>query len=207
MKIRDITRPISASTAVWPGDQKPSLEWTARMEEGSSVNVGAIHLSTHTGTHLDAPLHYQADGAPVEAYPLDVFVGDALLIDRRECAAIAPSDIANVPPGTARLLVRTRQSDLGDDVWTDRITYFLPETIAELAARGVRLIGIDSPSFDPVDSTSLPAHQQLAKHSIANIENLQLAGIAEGTYHLVALPMNLTGMDAAPVRAILIGAA
>lgn len=204
MRIYDITRPISASTTVWPGDALPELAWSARIEEGSSVNIGLIRMSTHTATHVDAPLHYKTGGHPIDAYPIELFIGEALLIDASGREAVSPEDVAAVPPGTERLLVRTGHSDAGDDEWRDEITFFTPDTITELAARGVRLVGTDAPSFDPVDSSDLPAHHMLAHHRIANLENLQLADVPLGVYRLIALPPKLKGMDAAPVRAVLI---
>ncbi len=203
-KLYDITRTISESTAVWPGDAQPRLEWSARMEKGSSVNIGVISISTHMATHVDAPLHYQMNGASVDRYPLELFVGPALLIDLAQISVIGPDDLTEVPHGTERLLVRTRQSELRDDEWRDNITYFSVEAIDMLADRGVKLIGSDAPSFDPTQSRELPAHHALARHGIANLENLQLRNVPLGHYLLFALPLKVLGMDAAPVRAILL---
>lgn len=174
------------------------------MEEGSSVNIGVISISTHTATHVDAPLHFELDGASVDRFPLEIFVGPALLIDLAQISVIGPGDLTEVPDGMERLLVRTRQSELRDDEWTDDITCFEREAIDMLARRGVKLIGTDAPSFDATNSRDLPAHHALARNGIANLENLLLRDVPAGPYTLVALPLKLEGMDAAPVRAILI---
>lgn len=207
MKLYDITRTITSSTAVWPGDSEPRLRWTARLEDGASVNVGEIRLSTHTATHVDAPLHYELEGHPVDAYPLEVFIGDAFLIDLRPCDVIRPKDIDQLPVETTRLLVRTGHSAVADGEWRDDFTTFDPETIHALGRRGVVLIGTDAPSFDPAESRDLPSHHALAAARIANLENLQLTGVPEGRCRLFALPLKIAGMDAAPVRAVVMSEA
>lgn len=204
MKIIDITRPITGTTAVWPGDAPPQLDWSARKEEGSPVNIGMISLSTHTATHLDAPLHYQANGHSVDQYSLEPFIGSAYVWHAPSTDIIRPADLDGVPAEITRLLVRTAHSDLPGDKWSDEFPAFDPRTIAELASRGCELIATDAPSFDPADSKALDAHQALAEYRIANIENVILCDVEAGWYHLIAMPLLLAGMDAAPVRAVLI---
>jgi arylformamidase len=204
MKIIDITRPITRATAVWPGDTAPQLDWSARLEEGSPVNIGIISLSTHTSTHVDAPLHYQTDGHSVDQYSLEPFIGSAYVWHAPSTDVIRPGDLDGVPAEITRLLVRTDYSDLPGDKWSDEFAAFDPQTIVELASRGCRLIATDAPSFDPADSTNLDAHHALAEHHIANIENVVLSDVESGWYHLIAMPLLLAGMDAAPVRAVLI---
>lgn len=202
----DITRTLRPGIAVWPGDQEYTPRWTARIEDGSSVNVGAVTLSTHTGTHADAPLHYEAGGAPIESIPLDHFVGDAWVVEIPEDADfIRPAHVEDVPfDRFRRVLFRTRSSRVADDVWAPDFTAFDPETVEYLARHGVVLVGTDAPSVDPADSTVLPAHHALARCGIVNLENLLLRDVAPGGYRLAALPLKLAGLDAAPVRAILL---
>lgn len=202
-KIYDISRPISARTVVWPGDATPDIDWSARIEEGSSVNVGVIRLSTHTATHADAPLHYMADGHAVDAYDLDVFVGEATLVDVSGMGVLGGDVLDLIPAGATRVLFRTGHSEVGDHEWRDDFASFAADLIDRLAERGVKLIGTDAPSVDPAASTELPAHHALARHGIANLENLQLSGVPVGTYELIALPLSIVGADASPVRAIL----
>jgi arylformamidase len=204
MKIIDITRPITRATAVWPGDAAPKLDWSARIEEGSPVNIGIISLSTHTATHVDAPLHYQTDGHSVDQYSLEPFIGMAYVWHAPSIDLIRPGDLDGVPAEITRLLVRTDYSDLPGDKWSGEFAAFDPHTIAELASRGCRLIATDAPSFDPPDSKRLDAHHALAEHGIVNIENVILSDVKAGWYHLIAMPLLLAGMDAAPVRAVLV---
>lgn len=207
MRTYDITRTLSSRIAVWPGDQPFEARWSARIEEGSSVNVGALTLSTHTGTHVDAPLHYAAAGAPVDGYPLLQFIGPAIVVHIRETDVILPAHVQGLDlRSTPRVLFRTRSSLVADDRWEPDFVSIHPDTITFLAERQVVLIGTDAPSVDPAESKTLPAHHALARHGIANLENLMLAEVPEGRYELVALPLKLEGLDAAPVRAVLLPA-
>ena len=104
----------------------------------------------------------------------------------------------DLPP---RVLVRTcRQAPTR---WSPDFSAFAPETIADLAGRGVRLVGIDTASVDPADSKALPSHQQLRLHDMRVLENLVLDDVPEGDYELIALPLKLMTADASPVRAVL----
>lgn len=174
------------------------------MEDGSSVSVGMIRLSTHTATHVDAPLHYLRHGHAVDAYDLGIFVGPALVWEAPDVDLLRPEHLESIPPSADRLLVKTRHSFVPDETWSDAFMAFHPDTIRALADRGIVLIGTDTPSYDPADSKNLPAHHALAACRIANLENLSLRSVAPGEYTLLALPMALAGMDAAPVRAVLI---
>ena len=202
-RIYDISRPISGLTAVWPGDAAAEIGWSARIEEGSSVNVGVVRMSTHTASHVDAPLHYLAGGHSVDAYDLSVFIGRAWLVDASAMREIGPEAVEAIPDLAQRVLFRTGHSAVGDDEWRDDFAAFTVEAVEHLAGRGVRLIGTDAPSVDPAESTELPVHHALARHGMANLENLQLAGVPPGEYELIALPLKLVGADASPVRAIL----
>lgn len=200
--IYDITRPVSPSIAVWPGDSPANLEWTATKAQTGSVNIGAIAMSTHTGTHLDAPFHYDDHGHSVDEYDLSIFVGRAMVWSAPPVDRLLPGHLPLVGD-VRRLLVKSPASWRPHDEWSDDFMTFDPETIAELARSGVRLIGIDGPSYDPVESKDLPAHHALAGCGIANLENLWLRDVPDGIYVLIALPLRLTGMDASPVRAVL----
>lgn len=170
---------------------------------GVPVNVSAITLSPHTGSHADAPLHYDAAGASIGEVPLDPYLGPCRVIHAIDVGAlIEPRHVEHAlhdaPP---RVLVRTyRHSPAG---WDSQFTAFAPSTIERLAARGVRLIGIDTPSIDPEQSKTLDSHQVVRRHGIAILESLVLDDVPAGDYELIALPLKLHGLDASPVRAVL----
>lgn len=208
-RLIDISQPISPATATWPGDRSVAWTWTARREEGSSVNIGALSMSVHAGTHADAPLHYRDQGDGVGAWPLSHFMGEAFVVDASDGAhRIGPEHLASVPEGCARVLFRTPAGNVGADTWTDHFPAVHPETVRLIGERGGRLIGTDAPSIDAVDSQRLPAHQACADHGIVNLENLDLTSVSTGLYTLIALPLRVEGdgqgADGAPVRAVLI---
>ena len=202
MALIDISREISPATAVWPGDQKVKWTWTRRLsEEDASVNLGSIQLSTHVGTHVDAPYHVSDEGATSDELPLSVFVGTAQVIDVGTASRIRPEHVENQT--AERVLFKTEASSVAADQWPDSIAALAPETVRRLEAEGTVLIGTDAPSVDPLDSTALSAHHALIDAGIVNLEGLSLENVHPGTYFLMALPLKLTGGDAAPVRAVL----
>ncbi len=201
----DITPAIDCATPVWPGDTVVQIERVWKMEAGSPVNVARLTLSPHTGAHADAPLHYDADGAPIGAVPLDRYLGPCRVI---HCIGatplVRPAHLADslegpLPP---RVLLRTyAEAPLAR--WDSAFCAVAPQTIDLLAERGVRLIGIDTPSLDPQASKTMDAHGRVRAHGMAILEGLVLDAVAPGDYELIALPLKLATLDASPVRAVL----
>ena len=206
MRIYDISRSVHPTTAVWPGDQPVQVEWTARIgEDASVVNVSALTMSVHAGTHVDAPHHYLEEGDTVEKIPLLQMIGHCLLTETKEgTQTILRTDLSTLEDPPPRILFKTKHSALPDSEWDTAFPAFAPDAIDYLGELGVVLIGTDAPSVDPYESKDLLAHKALARHGIANLENLSLAGVPPGRYELIALPLKVAGLDAAPVRAILL---
>ena len=202
-RVWDISPTVSPTAPIFPGDLPYSLEWTARLGPRCPVNLSAVHLSPHVGAHADAPLHY-ANGAPsIDEVDLAPYLGPCRVIHALNCGAlIEPAHLQhcgdNLPP---RVLVRTRHRAL--TVWSDDFAAFAPATVSWLAAQGVRLIGLDTPSVDPAASKSLESHAGLLRHDVRVLENLVLDDVPEGDYELIALPLKLQGACASPVRAVL----
>lgn len=199
----DVSRPVSAATPVWPGDPPWSFSLVASIAGGDPVNVGAVSGTTHAGTHADAPLHVQEDGAGIDELPLDAFVGPADLVDvSRSTGAIEVPEIEAALPAepAARLLLATGRGDKDGFAGFRGLT---PAAAAWCAARGFRLVGTDAPSVDTPAAEALGAHRALLGAGVAILENLLLAGIEPGRYELVALPLRWRGADASPVRAAL----
>jgi arylformamidase len=200
----DISPPIRPQTPVWPGDTPVSVERVWRMEAGSPVNVGRLTLSPHTGAHADAPLHYDAEGAPIGEVALDTYLGPCRVI---HCIGarpvVTPEQVAafldDAPP---RVLLRTcDRAPL--DAWDPHFCAVAPATVDLLAQNGVRLIGIDTPSLDPQESKTMDAHRRIRAHRMAILEGLVLDAVAPGDYELIALPLRFATLDASPVRAVL----
>lgn len=203
MTIRDISQPLRAGLPVWPGDTRFSAERT--WDHGATpVAVSRVTLSTHAGTHADAPLHYAAGAEPVDALDLDAYVGRARVIDARGCgpAVTAPWLAPWLDGAPPRVLLRTFER-FPHDAWPPDFTVVAPDAIRLLAGRGARLVGTDAPSIDPQDSKSLDAHRAVLAAGMRILEGLVLDDVPPGDYELVALPLKLAGLDAAPVRAVL----
>jgi arylformamidase len=205
MTIYDISRTISPRTHVWPGDTRYTPAHVMRRSDGSSVNLTTLTMSAHTGTHADAYYHYEDDGEHPLAMPLDAFIGPAqvVTVSQRE-GPLYPRDFEHVGlESVQRLLVHSHVSDLGDDQWPETFPYLSVELVEWLAARGARLIGLDSPSVDAFDSKELPCHHALKRLNMVNLETVQLRGVPDGEYELIALPLKLDLACGSPVRAIL----
>ncbi|HET6681246.1 MAG TPA: cyclase family protein [Gemmatimonadaceae bacterium] len=207
----DISVLLRPGTPEWPGDTPWSCGWTAELSKGSTVNLSQIAGSPHVGTHADAPLHVR-DGAPgSDTLPLDAFIGRAMLID---LVPAAPSSVARHPTlddaldaydparDGERLLIRTGASIAGG-VFPDAWPTITPALARSLTARGMRLFGVDAPSVDERDSRTLEVHHALFDGGACVLENLDLRHALAGPYELIALPLRLHALDAAPVRAVL----
>lgn len=203
MSLLDISVLTGAGTPEWPGDTPFTCGWSARIAEGSSVNLTTITASPHVGTHADAPLHVRDGAAGAESLPLGAFIGKALVLGVEG----APRDmgdelLARVPAGTERLLLRTGVSIAARSFPADWPALGA-ESARALTARGLRLLGVDAPSVDRRESRTLDVHHALFDGGACVLENLDLRAVAEGEYELIAPPVRWVGTDAAPVRAVL----
>jgi arylformamidase len=156
VRIFDISRPLSSAVAPWPGDTPFAFELPVRMTDGAEVNVGALTLSTHFATHVDAPFHFNDSGAPIDRLDLAIFYGPALLLDVTGHFEIGPDQI----PGESlpeRILFKTGGWP-DSSQFPDRIPTLTAETVQVLMNRGVRLIGLDVPSVDQIGNGELPIH-------------------------------------------------
>ena len=202
----DISPPIHADSPVFPGDTPYAQNWVSRIGPGCPVNISRITFSPHVGSHADAPLHYDEAGMPAGEMPLEDFIGPCRVIHAIGCGPLVEwnhvAEAVTRPDLPPRILVRTY-----DKVPLDRFdlagSAYAPELLDRLAALGVRLIGIDSASVDPVDSKSLDCHQRLGSLNLRVLENLVLDAVPEGDYELIALPLKLVQACASPVRAVL----
>lgn len=201
----DISRPLRSGMPHWPGDTPAQLRATLRLAAGGSCNLSALATSLHNGTHLDAPWHFRDDGARIDAVPLEACWGAATVLDVRGCDPVSVAVLAEVEGeivSAPRVLLRT-------DAWQDADAFpatwpLLSEEVpAWLGSRGVRLLGVDVPSVDSLESAALPRHHALAAAGIFILENLDLRAVPPGRYELSALPLRIAGADAAPVRAVL----
>ena len=208
MKIHDISLPVSESLVVWPGDPAIYITHRSHLDRGDVATVSRLDLGAHTGTHVDAPAHFVRGGAGVDLLDLDLLVGPALVVHVPEAGVLTPEVMEglSIPPGTERLLFRTRNSDRwasGEDGFWEDYVGVTDAGARWLIAQGVRLVGIDYLSVSTYTDL-VPPHQTLLGAGVIIVEGLNLSGIESGQYQLVCLPIKLLGGDGAPARAILI---
>ena len=200
----DISPSLRVGMGVFPGDAAFAVNQTFTIGPDCPVNVASIAMSTHCGAHADAPLHYDPAGASIDMLDLGDFIGPARVIDARGNGSLCEfEEIAAALDGApSRLLLKL--TGRGDESgWPTGFRTLAPETTERLALRGTRLIGVDVPSVDPETSKNLPSHMACLRHDIRIVENLVLADVVPGDYELIALPLKLIGLDAAPMRAVL----
>jgi arylformamidase len=202
--IIDISQALAPGMAGFPGDAVYDERWTFDIGRGCPVNVSQVSFSAHCGSHADAPLHYDAEGAAIGALALDPFIGPCRVIDGRGPGSLCTPDLiaAHLKDAPQRVLLRL--ADCTDPlVWPSGFRALAPETVDLLASRGVKLVGIDTPSVDPETSKELPSHMVAKRAGMRILENLVLSHVAPGDYELIALPLKFSNLDASPVRAVL----
>ncbi|MER1987843.1 MAG: cyclase family protein [Solibacillus sp.] len=198
----DITMPMHKNMPIWPGDTPFSYTLDATLEQ-DGANVGSVQMSLHTGTHVDAPYHYDDFGKAINVLPLELFIGSVLITDLENTSEITVSMLENLNlAGNERVFFKTKQHY---DTYTfePNYTVFTPEAITFLAQQGVRVIGTDAPSIDAFEDHTLRAHHMCKELDIYIIENLWLKDVLTGLYDFIGLPLNLQGADASPIRAVI----
>lgn len=205
MTIYDISQTLQDSVAVWPGDQKFRHRWSMRIADGDSCNVSAITLSVHSGTHLDAPHHFDDGGEAMASVSLAPYIGRARVVHvPQEQAVISASYLGSLDwNGVDRILFRTRASDREESRFDRDFAYLEPEGAEYLTRTNIRLVGTDALSVDAFASKSLTCHKILNRGGVAILEGVRLAHVPPGDYELICLPLKLAGLDGSPVRAVL----
>ncbi len=212
MTLYDLTPPIHSGLCVWPGDTPPSREVLLDMKQGANITLSTLRATVHLGAHADAPNHYGASAPSIEQRSLDPYLGPCRLVHVRvgrgqrvsiEAFESALGAVGGPAAALApRVLIAT--GTFPDPTnWNPDFAALAPELVDHLRGRGVRLVGIDTPSVDVFDSKDLPTHQRLLANDMAVLEGLLLSRVPGGDYELIALPLPLVGFDASPVRAVL----
>lgn len=203
MRFHDISPAITPSLAVWPGDTPLSREVLLDMKAGANITLSTLRATVHLGAHADGPNHYGKDAPSIEQRRLDYYLGpcQVVRVNAAKKSRIAPNQVQAAITQPRVLIATGTYPD--PNRWTNDFAALSPELIDALHDRGVRTIGIDTPSVDLADSKDLPSHAAFLRHDMAILEGLVLRDVPEGDYELIALPLALVGFDASPVRAVL----
>ncbi|HXZ81367.1 MAG TPA: cyclase family protein [Terriglobales bacterium] len=197
-----------AKIPVYAGDPEPQFTLVKSMAKGDKLNLSDLHMGVHTGTHIDAPLHFIADGGSVDRIPLENLIGPALVIECSRSAAIVDAAELNRHDwrGAKRLLFKTRNSY--DNFWNDKTFHkdyvaFAPDAAQLLGQAGVELVGIDYLSAEKFGSPEPKAHLALLSQGVVIVEGLDLRPVMGGNYDMIALPVKLAGIEGSPTRVVL----
>ena len=202
----DVTVPIRVGMVTWPGSATLQIERRRAIERGDSANVSNICMEVHTGTHMDAPLHFLDSHKSIDQMPFDAAIGPARVIEIRDTESIKPEELKqyNIQRGE-RILFKTQNSQTcwRTDTFVENFVYITKEAARLLADAGVRLIGIDYLSVGGFKQDLVETHRTLLGAEIWLIEGLDLSGVSAGNYDLICLPLKLVQAEASPVRAVL----
>lgn len=198
MNVIDVTRPLSGGVLIYPGDKTPSF----RQTDNGRYLISDLHMSSHTGTHIDAPSHYLKEGQTIDAIPLSHLLGRCRVIDlsRTGKTRITSDDLEDKIRGAERLLLKTWFS--GKDSFIEDYPCLDIAAASLITGSGIACVGIDSPSIESFNCDG-SVHCKLLSHGCIIIELLDLSGVPEGDYEMAALPLRLTGLDGSPARVIL----
>ena len=202
----DITPEIHQGIGVYPGDVPFQRELSYSTDNGDHMTLSSIKTTLHLGAHTDAPNHYVKGGEGISERPLDYYIGPCQVIDVSSVASpsglIVSQDLNRIEIETTRILFKTMS--FNHNSWNNDFCALSEGLIKELVKQGVKLVGIDTPSIDLIDSKDLKAHNVVAKNNMGILEGIDLTYADEGRYQLVALPLKIKDADASPVRAILL---
>ena len=225
MRIIDVTLPMRKGMPAYEGEDAFHSRRVSRAVEGdpASHNVTRIEMPSHCGTHVDAPLHFVVGGAPVDAIPLDVLCGPALVVDAREAGqrlgrealatAMGPAIAREAAGGGGRpaadagrrILIKTEHSARWDDGWDPGYPYLTEDGALFLRDEAAAiLVGVDTLSIDGPDAKAFPVHHALLGAGVVAVEGLDLSEVEPGEYELWCLPLGIVGCDGAPARVVLV---
>jgi arylformamidase len=204
VEIFDISVPIRPGMVTYEGDPPVHVERALSIAGGASANVGRLDFGVHTGTHVDAPIHFLEGAAGAEALPLEVLIGPAHVVDATGVEGQLDENALRGLElrGAERFIFKTTNSSLWElDRFSPEMVKLTGDGALYLIGRDVRLVGIDYLSVGDEE-----AHLELLRAGVVPLEGLDLRGIEPGEFELVCLPLRLVGSDGAPARAVLIRA-
>jgi len=206
--VHDISIVLGRESVSWPGDPPYQRDMVASLAKGDLSNVSHFSMTTHVGTHVDAPAHFLAGGKGLESYPAGDFILPAVVADAGDAKTIGPEIVAAAdPPAGGAILFRTSNSATGRIASGEffRDGAHLSEDAAQACLEhGVNLVGIDYFTIDAFGTKTFPVHNRLMAAGVLILETVNLRDVQPGSYTLICLPLRLAGAEASPVRAVLL---
>ncbi len=202
----DISATLSDGMVHWPGDPPAVIRRVQDLEAGAPANLTHLDVGAHTGTHMDAPLHFVRGGRGIDEMPLDAGIGPCRVVEILASASVSAADLRPFAPSPGeRLLVKTRNSRRRweREPFDPGFVHLRADAAEFLADRGIRTLGVDYLSVGGYEADGVETHLALLRAGIWIIEGLNLGPVAPGEYELVCLPLRLLGADGAPARAVL----
>jgi arylformamidase len=202
----DISVPLKDAMVHWPGDPPVSIKRVKDIEQGATVNLSAISMGVHSGTHVDAPIHFVKQRQGIDNIPIDTLVGRARVIEINDTESIKPEELAGhrIRRGE-RILFKTKNSlhVWQKDEFVEDFVFISNDAADFLADSGIRLAGVDYLSVGSFKHGGSYVHKTLLSNGVWIIEGLNLSNVTPGKYDLICLPLRIVGGDGAPARAIL----
>jgi arylformamidase len=208
-RIFDVSLPIGPDLLTWPGDPSVEVRPSSRIAKGDPANVSELRIGTHTGTHVDPPVHFVEGGDPIDALAPEVLFGEAVVADLTGAEVIGPEELEalSLPDGTERLLCKTGNSELWSRLpveFPEEYVAVTPEGAQWCVDRRLRLVGVDFLSVEKDGPPDFPVHRTLLGNGVMIVEGLNLSVVDPGTYTFACLPLLITGGDGGPARAVLL---
>jgi arylformamidase len=210
MRMIDVSLPIGPGMLVWPGNPGVEIAPNQRIADGDDANVSSLSIGTHTGTHVDPPVHFVEGAAGIDRVPVEVLFGPCVVADARGLRGrLGPTELEGlgIPQGTERVLLRSDNSELWRDpapAFPDEYVCLSAEGAAWVVGSGIRLIGVDFLSVEAKGSPGHPTHVQLLSNGVVIVEGLDLGEVEPGRYTLAVLPLRIVDGDGGPARAVLL---
>jgi arylformamidase len=209
-RIIDVSLPIGPDLLVWPGD--PAVEITPRSQisKGDPANVSELRMGTHTGTHVDPPVHFVSGAPGMDQVPVDLLVGECVVADARGLRGqLGPADLdaLKIPAGATRVLLKSDNSEIWRRLpaaFPDEYVCLSPEGAKWVVAAGIKLLGVDFLSVEQKGAPGHPTHVELLSKGVVIVEGLNLGDVEPGEYMLAVLPLKIVNGDGGPARAVLI---
>ena len=206
-RIIDISVPVYSGMPFYPGDPGAEVRRTRQISVGNVANLSELRLGSHTGTHIDAPRHFEDDMETVDRLALDVLVGPARVVDLTGAGSeITRADLESAGVArTTRLLLKTTNSSLwSSPAFSEDYVALSSDAARYLVDQEIKIVGIDYLSIERFRSEEFAVHHTLLGNGVIVLEGIDLTGVAAGEYDLVCLPLKIRDGDGAPARAILI---